>query len=134
MTKTETLECALTADEIGQRGRNLSTTLLEHDAKEEQKKDAAKEFAEELKAFRLDMKILSQTIRRGTELRKVEVEVRMHTPRPGMKRTVCLDTGAVVRDEQMTEAERQASLFEEERQLEGMFGAEPDGKSMGAGR
>jgi hypothetical protein len=106
------LLCDLDDDELRQRGQTLSSTALEYDKVEEAKKAATKEFSEELKGLRGEMRKLSLNIRRKAETRPILCVVEFHSPVNCTKRITRLDTGEFVRDEPMTVQECQENLFE----------------------
>jgi hypothetical protein len=107
------LVCALDDDELRTRGAQLSSTSLEYDLVEDQKKTATKEFGDQLKALRGEMRRLSGNIRRKAETRPVQCIVEFHSPVVGTKRISRIDTGEFVRDEPMTAEEHQNNLFED---------------------
>lgn len=106
------LVCDLNEEELRQRGATLSSTSLEYDLVEQQKKDATKEFADSLKELRGTMRRLSCVIREKAETRPVLCAVEFHSPVQGTKRFTRLDTGEFVRDEPMSSQECQAHLFD----------------------
>lgn len=117
------LECSLGESELNERGQRMSSAMLKYDEVEAAKKEAVKDFSEEMKALRGQMRELSRVIRRKSELRMVTCGVQFHVPEVGMKRMVRLDTGEIVRDEVMSVEERQNNLFEEIQELNRMFGS-----------
>jgi hypothetical protein len=107
------LLCELDDNELRDRGQTLSSTMLQYDTVEEAKKAAGKEFSEELKGLRGEMRKLSVNIRRKAETRSVLCIQEFHSPTVGTKRITRLDTGEFVRDEPMTSQEHHNNLFEE---------------------
>ncbi len=118
---TETLTCELSEQELNEKGQLMSAAMLEYDTVEDQKKEATKVFSEQLKEVRGRMRQLSRVIRDKSEERSVECIVRFHNPEPGMKRIIREDTGEIVRDEQMTMAERQNNLFDDISELNRLY-------------
>lgn len=121
------LVCVLDEAELNERGLLMSTTMLRYDEVEMAKKEAMKDYSEEMKALRGKMRELSKNIRSRSEIRTVKCGIAYNSPQPGMKRIVRLDTGELLSDEQMTEDERQNSLFDID-DLKSMYGegAPPD--------
>lgn len=122
---SEQLFCEFTAAEIEAKGQELSTTMLAYDEVENAKKDATKEYTDQLKALRGTMRSLSRAIKQNGEMRPVECLVYFHIPEVGKKRVIRTDTGEAVRDEQMNPEERQENLFGEIGELGRMYGDGP---------
>jgi hypothetical protein len=118
------LECVLDESELNDRGQSMSTAMLRYDEVEAAKKEASKDFSEEMKALRGRMRELSKNIRRKSEFRPVVCVVRFHVPELGMKRIMRSDTGEIVRDEVMTFEERQNNLFDDVKELDKLYGGE----------
>lgn len=116
------LWCDLTPDEIQERAQQLGASLAEYDAVESDKKDAMKEYGEQLKEIAGRMRRLSRIIRSKQEQRIVKCAIFFHVPVVGTKRIVRMDTGEIVREEAMTQAESQQHLFVEDKQptIEGL--------------
>jgi hypothetical protein len=125
---TEELFCEFSQDEMDAKGQELSSTMLEYDNVESQKKDATKEFTDSLKELRGRMRSISKNIRRKGEARAVSCHVLFHVPAVGTKRIVRIDTGELVRDEPMSNDEMQENLFGEINDLERLYGQGPDDK------
>lgn len=106
------LMCELDDDELRERGATLSSTALQYDVVEDQKKSATKEFSDELKQLRGEMRKLSVIIRAKKETRPVLCMMDFHSPATGIKRITRMDTGEFVRDEPMSSQECQNNLFE----------------------
>ena len=106
------LVCELDDDELRERGNTLSATALEYDKVEADKKEATKEFSDQLKELRGTIRKLSGIIRRKSETRPVACIVEFHSPVTGTKRITQKDTGEFVRDEPMTAQECQNNLFD----------------------
>ena len=122
---TMDLACELSIDELQERAQKMSSAMIEYDELEDRKKSTAKNLADEMASLRDQMRLHSVAIRRKSEIRPTVCYVRFHVPEMGMKRIVRKDTGEVVRDEVMTYEERQANLFDDLREIEGMYGSGP---------
>src|SRR5271166_2049216 len=107
------LECQLTADELQDRGQQISTAMVRYDEVEETKKAANAEASDEMKGLRTKMSELAHVIRKKAETRPIECLVKFHTPEVGVKRIIRKDTNEIVRDEPMSESERQNNLFDD---------------------
>jgi hypothetical protein len=105
------LPCALTDEEVQSRGRMLGETIWAIDETQAARTSAMKEFKERLVGLNEMQRKLAGSIRDRMENRMVGCALQFHTPGEGMKRTVRLDTGEVVREEPMSEAEKQLNLF-----------------------
>jgi hypothetical protein len=105
------LWCDLTDDEVHERAQQLGASVAEYDQVDSDKKDAMKEYGDQLKEISGRMRRLSRIIRNRTEQRMVRCAVMFHTPTVATKRIVRLDTGEMFRDESMTMAEQQQHLF-----------------------
>lgn len=107
------LLCDLIEDEVRMKAQEVGVTIAEYDRVESAKKLANKEYNEQLDGLRQRTRQLSQEITSRTEMRMVPCVVQMHTPQVGIKRIVRLDTGELVREELMTDEERQQKFFEQ---------------------
>jgi hypothetical protein len=120
------LECQLTAEELQDRGQQISTAMVRYDEVEEAKKAANAEASEEMKGLRAKMSELAHVIRKKAETRPIECVVRFHTPEVGVKRIIRKDIGEIVRDQPMTESERQNNLFDDVDELNKLYGDGPE--------
>lgn len=127
----ESLFCDFTAEELEQKGQELSSAMLHYDDVESKKKEATTTFGDELKSIRGQMRGLSNAIRKKGETRPVECVVNFNNPVIGLKRIVRADTGELVREEPMTSTERQQNLFGEIDTLGRMWGNGPEGQTEG---
>lgn len=123
---SEQLFCVFTQEEIETKGQELSTSMIAYDEVESAKKEATKEYTDQLKALRGTMRGLSRAIRKKGETRPVECIVHFHIPDIGRKRIVRIDTGELVREEAMTPEECQENLFGEINELDRLFGDGPE--------
>jgi hypothetical protein len=112
------LPVQFTPEELNERRDEIASAMLEYDRVEAQKKIAAKEYAAVLKTLRTDMSRLARQINRGGEERDVECTLTFHDPEPGFKTITRLDTGEVVRQEPMTDDEKQENLFDDRDDVE----------------
>jgi hypothetical protein len=122
---SESLFCDFTTEEIEAKGQELSATMLAYDEVETAKKDATKEFTEQLKSLRGSIRGLSRAIKRKGEMGPVDCLVHFHVPTIGIKRIIRIDIGEIVREEPMTADERQENLFGEINELNQMWGDGP---------
>ncbi len=103
------LECELTQGEINDRARQVSALVEDYRKVEEKKKDAVKEWTEEMKDIRAAMNRLSIEANRGTEFRLVDV-----THRPSFETrkmvTIRMDTGEIVEERPLTQDELQLTF------------------------
>lgn len=105
------LLCDLDVDEVRLKTQEMAACLGEIDEVESRKSDANKAFRRELQSIDQRMRLLGHQIRTKTESRMVTCAVEFHQPQLGYKRTVRLDVGEIVREEPMTDEERDARLF-----------------------
>jgi hypothetical protein len=108
------LLCDLTDEEIRLKSQEVGEAVIQQASIESAKKEANKEFGEQLATLRQRMRMLANQIRSRTEMRMVQCQIEFHVPQVGFKRTVRLDTGEVVKEQPMTEDELNARLFEDE--------------------
>ena len=113
LTRDVDLMVDLSAEEVAMYGRQLAGVAEAYDEVEERKADVAKDFKEQLQNLRGEIRRLARLVRTKKEKRTVTCGVAMHTPTVGTKTIVRVDTGEIVREEAMSEAEMQERLFEE---------------------
>jgi hypothetical protein len=106
----ESVRYDFTRDELRALGMDLAVeTQMVYDL--QQKK---KELAAQMKVAILEAEgrcgKLALKLNQRYEMREAECTVMMHTPRAGMKSTVRVDNGEVVREEKMTAEEMQEKL------------------------
>jgi hypothetical protein len=118
---TLALHCDYSPEELNERRDELATVVLRHHEVERQKADSMKDFKERLDALDTRRDQLAHQIRDKGEPRAVECAVDMNRPQPGIKRTSRLDTGEFVKDELMTDQDRQQNLFAESEEIRTMF-------------
>jgi hypothetical protein len=105
------LFCMLTDEEVQNRGLMLGETVSAIDDTNTARTAAMKEFKERLVGLTEQQRKLARIIRERAEQRMVTCAVRYHAPCEGIKRIVRLDTGELVREEPMTNSEKQLNLF-----------------------
>lgn len=105
------LPCTLTDEEVQSRGRMLGETIWAIDDTQAARTAAMKEFKERLVGLNEQQRKLARVIRNRVENRMVQCAVQFHAPLEGVKRIVRMDTGEVVREEPMTDSEKQLNLF-----------------------
>lgn len=105
------LACELNDEELQSRGRMLSETIWHIDETEEARTNAMKEFKETLVGLHETQRKLAKVIVNRVEMRMVRVQECFHSPREGIKQLVRMDTGEVVRELEMTVAEKQLILW-----------------------
>ncbi len=104
--ETELL-CSLSEDEVLSRGRMLGDMIAREDEIEEARKKAMTEFKEKLTGVRERQRELAGIIRERRERRLVRCVVQYHIPEEGRKRMIRIDTGEVIDESWMTDAEKQ---------------------------
>ncbi len=114
----EELPCMLTDDELQSRGRMLCETIWQIDDTEAARTEAMKGFKQRLTGLNETQRKLAKVIRDRIETRMVRCVVRYHVPAEGAKRVMRTDTGEVVREEPMTDAEKQLNLFAAQAEFE----------------
>jgi hypothetical protein len=105
------LPTMLTDDEVQSRGSMLVETIWAVDATNSERTSAMKTFKERLVGLNEQQRKLAVIIRERSEPRMVSCMVLFHTPCEGIKRVIRMDTGEVVREETMTNSEKQLNLF-----------------------
>jgi hypothetical protein len=108
------LHCDLSEDELRARGQKLAEALREIRRVEDAKRDAMKDFKEQLEELHGETRETADAIRNKSEFRLVSCQVFFHAPVVGSKRTIRMDTGELVREEAMTLDEQQMNLYASE--------------------
>lgn len=113
-----------TQDELQEKGQELSGAVIEFGQIEAAKKAKVDEFKIHLDGIEGRIHRLSKEIRAKCVETSTPCIVRFHVPRTAFKQVVRLDTGELVREEQMTPQECQENLFEAKDigELEKMYG------------
>jgi hypothetical protein len=107
--RVESLPCALSPEEVRQRGEAVARLLKERDDLDFETKQYAKQRREELGELELAIARLAIQIRERQEYRPVEVAC-LRNPSDATVVWVRKDTGEVVRQRPMTEEEKQERL------------------------
>ncbi len=105
------LPCTLSEEEMQSRSMMLVETVAHKDETARAKRDAAKEYGDQLVALDEKQRQLAGVLKTGIERRMVGCQVLFHTPAEATKRIVRMDTGEVVKEEAMTPAECQMHMF-----------------------
>jgi hypothetical protein len=105
----ESLPCALSPEEVRQRGEAVARLLKERDDLDFETKQYAKERREEIGELELQIARVAIQIRERQEYRPVEV-VCLRNPGEATVVWVRRDTGEVIRQRPMTEEEKQERL------------------------
>lgn len=107
---TERLRCNLTDDEKILAGKELAEQTSKLREIEEEKAQVVSEFKARTTAAEAMITVLGNKIRSGYEFRDVECKTELDDPEPGRKTTYRTDTLEIVRQEEMTEEEKQREL------------------------
>jgi hypothetical protein len=105
------LPCELTDEELHSRARMISETIGQIDDVQAARTEQMKKFKEHLTGLVEMQRKLARIIKTGIEPRMVYCAVLFHTPCEGHKRIIRTDTGEPVREEPMTDQEKQLNLF-----------------------
>jgi hypothetical protein len=112
------LFCTLTDEEIQSRGMMLVETVRLKDETNRAQKESAKAYRETLTGLDERQRDLSRIIRERAERRMVRCAVLFHAPTEGTKRIIRVDTGEIVREETMTQAELQLNIWDSQVEFE----------------
>jgi hypothetical protein len=112
------LFCTLTDEEVQSRGSMLCETIWKIDETNSARSEAMKQYKERLVGLNESQRKLAHVIRERSEERIISCFAQYHTPSEGTKRIVREDTGEVVAEEPMTDAEKQLNLFASESDFE----------------
>lgn len=104
------LRVTLTLEELLKEARKQSDLLKDKAALEDEKKSVTSQYKTRIDSVQTSIDVTAEKIRCGWEIRNVPCEVIYNDPKPGMKRTVRLDTGEDVNIEQMTASDREKQL------------------------
>jgi hypothetical protein len=106
----QNLKCLLSDVQKIRTAEALARSLQERETLEEEKKAQAHELAERMDGINKSIKKGSITLQNGYEYRWISCKVLYNDPKPGEKTLVRMDTGEVVRVEDMSFAECQETL------------------------
>lgn len=113
---TKDLVVKLTPEEKSDLADQLTQQINRKSWLEDAKKVATKKYAAQIEETVAEINEISDKIRAGEELRKVECEIRFDDPIQGYKTTYRLDTGAKISSEMMTPEDLQGELFPEDQE------------------
>lgn len=105
----ENLPVTLTEEEIMDAAKSLVVALTSLRQAEDDKKEADANFNAEIKTHKSTSEKLRKLIANGYEYREVECRWDMYNDR-GIKKLIRMDTGEIVRQADMTDADFQAKL------------------------
>lgn len=105
------LMCALTDAELVSRGRMMAELFATIDSVEAARSEAMKNFKARLTGLNEEQRKLGRALEEKQEERLLTCMVTFHSPEVGIKRIVRSDTGEVVEEVPMTDAEKQIPLF-----------------------
>ena len=97
-------------EELKRLGEDLARVVRKLVTLEDDKKAAASGFKAMIDETTAAAKSVSLKITNGCEMREMECAVMLGSPRYGMKQIVRPDTGEIVAEERMTEAELQSAF------------------------
>jgi hypothetical protein len=106
----QNLKCLLTDVQKIRTAEALARSLQDRETLEEEKKQQAHEFAERMDGMNKSIKKAFITLQNGYEYRWISCKVLYNDPKAGEKTLVRIDTGEVVRVEDMSFAECQETL------------------------
>lgn len=104
---TQMLKCDLTDTEIADTARDLARANAQKTSIETAKKEVDSQLKADIAAQDSIIGRLSALINTGHEYRNIDCRVELDTPESGRKRVVRLDTGEIVSEKPMTDADRQ---------------------------
>lgn len=126
---TLSLRCEYSDEELAEKRDEMSNVVLGAHEVEARKADAAKAFKEQLEALYSRLDVLARQVKNRGESRAVDCAVTLNKPTIGIKQIVRLDTGEFVKDELMTDDERQENLFVEADEIQKMY-EQPDSRDV----
>ena len=106
------LMCTLTDLEVQSRGNMLGETVGSIDETNRSLTETRKRFKEKLVGLNETQRKLARILHERAEERMVDCVVQFHTPCEGIKRVIRMDTGEVVKENPMTNSEKQLNLFD----------------------
>ncbi len=104
---TEQLECVLTQEELVEKGRKLSKETQRRNSLEDEKKSVNSSLKASIDACNAEINRLGIIVSNGKEMREVECETHFNTPQDGIKSLIRTDTGEVIREQPMSNNERE---------------------------
>lgn len=107
---TESLLCKYTPDEIKEKTESLTSAIQDKKRFLGEKKFMQKQIDSKIEEADAAINRLSEEISTGKEMRAVNCEWHMNTPRPGRKQLHRLDNYELVRESDMSPADRQQTI------------------------
>lgn len=95
------------AKELAYETRTLEET-------EDQKKSVVSDFTNTITGVKAKISGLANKVNNGYEFRNIDCEISFNNPEAGQKTIIRIDTGEIVKIEDMTQSERQENLFNSE--------------------
>jgi hypothetical protein len=108
--RTENLRCDLSPNEKQDLSEKLVRMLLETEEAEESRSEFMTDWKARMESLTKLVKRYTNMLAKGYEYRDIDCRVMYNTPHSGWKTLFRPDTGEVVREEQMTDDERQENL------------------------
>lgn len=110
-THIKTIEVEITEAQMAVLGKDIAHLSNEVSQLEVEKKAAADDFKSQISDKKKSLADLIHRVNRGVDRRDIEVDILINTPEKGQKSFIDVKTGEVVAVEDMTDADRQGSLF-----------------------
>jgi hypothetical protein len=111
-TVTTSIERPLTEPELAELGKQQARLLQDIGELVVQKKVAVDEFKAAIGEKQKQVEDISKRINRGLECQDIECDVLLDTPEKGRKSFVAIQTGQIVKIEEMAPADYQSRLFD----------------------
>lgn len=110
-THIKTIEVEITEAQMAVLGKDIAHLSNEVSQLEVEKKAAADDFKSQISDKKKSLADLIHRVNRGVDRRDIEVDILINTPEKGQKSFIDVKTGEVVKVEDMTDQDRQGSLF-----------------------
>lgn len=110
-THIKTIEVEITEAQMAVLGKDIAHLSNEVSQLEVEKKAAADDFKSQISDKKKSLADLIHRVNRGVDRRDIEVDILINTPEKGQKSFIDVKTGEVVAVEDMTDQDRQGSLF-----------------------
>lgn len=107
-------------EELLEKSQELSAKVIEQQKVDDDRASVAKQYRERLEQIDATIQSLAKAIRRKGVDKPINCLVNFHDPVPAFKTTMRMDTGEIVKTEDMTPEEKQGILFDEVGALEDM--------------
>ena len=99
-----------TDEELSQINKDLAKENKNLESLENDKKAIVSEFGSKINYSKAIISRLSNNISNGYDYRDIECEIRLHFPEVGRKAIIRLDTGEIVRIDEMSKKEMQEEM------------------------